>query len=946
MEGQRVVSPVLVGRESELRLVLELVGRAPAVVEVEGEAGIGKTRLLAEVQARLGASAVTLVGRCPQIREPFPLGPVIEALRGALDELRTLRLRPLAGALRPLLPELSDVLPPVLDSLDDRSAERHRVFRAVVDVLDSLGTTRPVVLVLEDLHWADEHTLDFVAYLLADPPPRLALVLSFRTEDASPQLRALTARVPSSLAHERVLLGVLDSAQTGALTGAILGASSVSSEFAGYLWERTGGVPLAVEEVLALARARGLVAQGPHGWARKALADLDVPYGIRQPTLQRLATLPLAARQVVEAAAVLQSSVPVSVLLRTASLEDDPEAVDLALGSGLLVARESTIGFRHAFAAQAVYEQLGVQRRERLHSRSADALGELPSVPLGQLAHHLKHARREADWADAAELAATQALRLGHVEEAARLLEDVVRHAPLEPVRRAYLAVELGWAAIDTLHASQVADVLSEVLSESLPRPLYGELSFLLGHVLNTSAADLPRQYALFQTAFECMERPELRTWAAAALGIPVTPGVSLAEHLGWVRRAVALADGLADQGHRVNALGKAGSVLLEVGDPEWRAVVTRVARLTGDAPRLRGEVNAHYSLGLSACYAGQLDTARRLLATGLQAPLALESTRLDVLLRSGSVLLAFFEGRWDGLGAEVSSLLGALAEYPRNRIDVELVEGLYALALADHSTASRRLSEVFAQAQAIRAHQTLPVAGAGVVRLALARGDISGALAAATVVVADLADKGVWAPVGWALPSLVEAFVAAGDLSAARALVASASSALVLSDSPLASAAVSHSVGLLDSSSESLVSAASSYDSVPAPYFAALARERAAALLLPSEPAAKLLEQAAATFHQLGATWDHDRVARLARTHGLRVKPRTTRSTRTTTLTPREQQVAELVSTGSTNRQIARELFLSEKTVDKHVTAAMRKLDVHSRLQLARHLDRLHPGT
>jgi predicted ATPase len=156
MHAGRVVSPVLVGREKELARLVSLVATAPAVAVVEGEAGIGKSRLAAEL---LGAPAVAglrvLGGACVQIREPFPLGPVVEALRGRVSDLAEADLSPVAGALRELLPELAAALPAAPPPLDDRAAERHRVFRGLAEVLSALG---PAILVIEDLHWADGQT--------------------------------------------------------------------------------------------------------------------------------------------------------------------------------------------------------------------------------------------------------------------------------------------------------------------------------------------------------------------------------------------------------------------------------------------------------------------------------------------------------------------------------------------------------------------------------------------------------------------------------------------------------------------------------------------------------------------------------------------------------------------------------------------------------------------
>src|SRR5690606_39768102 len=125
-----------------------------------------------ELRGRVaGSRPRPVVGSCRRVRDPFPLGPVIEAVGQLREPLTGATLSPVAGALRPLLPELADLLPPTPEPVGDRRAERHRVFRALVETLRTAG---PTVLVLEDLHWADDHTPDFLAYLLADPPPELS----------------------------------------------------------------------------------------------------------------------------------------------------------------------------------------------------------------------------------------------------------------------------------------------------------------------------------------------------------------------------------------------------------------------------------------------------------------------------------------------------------------------------------------------------------------------------------------------------------------------------------------------------------------------------------------------------------------------------------------------------------------------------------------------------
>ncbi|MEV0810140.1 AAA family ATPase [Micromonospora sp. NPDC050200] len=239
----------MVGRGEEIEEILSALARPPAAIAIEGEAGIGKTRLVTELLSRAEiADRLQVTGACAHIREPFPLGPVVEALRRTHEHLSpsaATSLSPVTGALRPLLPELAHLLPAAPDPLNDRIGERHRVFRGLAELLGSLGR---VVLVLEDMHWADEQTIEFLGYLLSDPLAGLCVVLTFRGEEVDPGIRALTARLPASVARVQVELPPFDTAATSALAAAVLGADRVSEDFAAYLRERTSGLPFAIQQ--------------------------------------------------------------------------------------------------------------------------------------------------------------------------------------------------------------------------------------------------------------------------------------------------------------------------------------------------------------------------------------------------------------------------------------------------------------------------------------------------------------------------------------------------------------------------------------------------------------------------------------------------------------------------------------------------------------------------
>ncbi|GAA3622147.1 hypothetical protein GCM10022419_129780 [Nonomuraea rosea] len=509
--ADRVISPRIVGRAAELRHLLSVVTRVPAVVLIEGEAGIGKTRLVGELasEPELG-DRLLLVGGCVQIREPFPLDPLLDALRGTGDRLDKLRLSPVTGALHPLLPELAPFLPPALKPLDDSAGWRHQVFRGLAELLRALGR---VVLVLEDLHWADEQTVEFLGYLLADPPSELALVLTFRGEEAGPGLRALMTRRRAEVTRSHIVLPLLNVAETNELTASILGTEQVSEEFAAYLCERTSGLPYAIQELVALLRGRGMLIQRGTRWARKALDELDVPAGVRDSVLERVRGLSGSAQAVAEAAAVLQVPVPVSVLVATchARPQDARAGLDELLERGLFAERAGAAGFRHMLAVQAVYESVPLSRRQSLHARAATAVSWQRPEPLGQIAHHLRRTGDHAAWVDAAEKAADQAVALANDAEAERLLEAVLRHAPLDPAREGRLAVRLGWAAGHTLAPDEVLDLLRGAAARQPAGLVRGELNFLIALELERSGALGERSRHLAEAVPELAGNPANR---------------------------------------------------------------------------------------------------------------------------------------------------------------------------------------------------------------------------------------------------------------------------------------------------------------------------------------------------------------------------------------------------------------------------------------------------
>lgn len=962
---------MLVGRDRELADLAAAVASPPAVAVVAGESGIGKTRLAVELSHRPElADRRFVTGWCRRIREPFPLGPVLDAARACVDGDHADGFSPVVGSLRPWLPELGERLPAAPSPLPDRVAERHRAFRALAEVLARPG---PVVLILEDLHWADEQTIDFLQYLLADPPGQLSLVVTYRSEDVTAQVRALTAKLPATVTRAEAVLAPLDTAQTGALAAAVLGVDRVSAELADDLYARTAGSPFAVEELLVLLRQRGDPGL-PDGSAGAAAAPADlsgegpsVPAGVRDLVLERAGRLAGDARWVVDAAAVLQVPSRADVLAAVCglSMEGAVAGVDRALAVGLLVEHPTGVGFRHLLAAQAVYGDLSGPRRELLHTRAAAALRERDPQALGPVAYHLRHSGDTAAWVEAAQRAAARAAELGHDDEAARLLDDLLRHAPLGPVRRGRVAVSLARAALETLRPQPV-DVLHRALEADLEPPVRGELRLLTGVLLERTERDPLQQRRLCRDAIPDLDdRPVLQAWAMVCLGIPVGREVPVDEHRYWLGRALATLPETPDAGEAaaapdravevpdlaVGVLGKAAMALLFLGDGAWHGVYDRLRQATSEPLAGRREIFAHYSVASVAIHAGHHRVAGQVLDRALAGLPDCENPTLAQTVRSARATLDYHVGAWDGLADRLDALLAAARPGSDVRSDLATVRGCMALAYGDFTDAGEWLRPALDR---LEPGNGVAAAADGLIRLALARGDVPEAVDTAARLWEALEAKQLWAPLPRVLPSMVRAAVADGRQEDARRLLAVAEDALSGADVPLAATAGLAASGVLAAhahrwgdAARDLLAAAEGYEERQCPYEAARAREEAAVAVYAGAAAGAVvdagvgersLREALAGYERLGATWDLDRARHLARRHGLRVPGRHRGGRRGygEAPSPREREVVALAAVGRSNAEIAEELFLSVSTVKKHLATAMRKLKVHSRTALA----------
>lgn len=954
---------VFVGRSRELAAIATALATPPSVVLVEGDAGVGKSRLVhVALQSDHAPDRTTLQCACPPVEPQFPLGPLLDALRRR--SVHGVELSPLAGALRQLLPEWAEDLPPSLEPLPDPMATRHRLLRALAEVLDRLDVG---VLVVDDGQWADAATLELLLMLTSSPESRLSVVLTYRPRevpDGSLLLRLSSHSAPH-LTHVRVPVPPLTVDEVGELVGATFDTDSVSVDFVRFLHERTDGVALAVEESLALLHDRGDIVWQGGTWSRRALAELQVPPTVRDSVLERVQRLPPEAHPVLQAAAVLASPADETVLSEVADLNPEATRVGLAhaLASGLLhEERPGSFAFRHVMASRAVEAAIPVSERRRLHRRAAEVLRASEPEPVARLSRHYREAHEVAEWSTYAEAAAALAMQSGDDRTAADLLVDLLTRADHPLDRRVRIARVLGetaaWgvASLGEL-GTQVTAALGDVLEQrGIAPPERGELRVLLGRLLlqlgefdeaadQTSAAipDLAGQPELAVRAMISLSWPRGRAWSGA-------------KHLDWLRRASERLSDLPPGPERTTLEVDRASALLMLGESEGWALAEQLVNRSGSLVERRQYARCLMNVGHVAIAWGRDGEAREALD---RAVALMQETGYERLLNSAALTTAYLDwhsGRWDGLAERIAVVIHADDTLPEAQLEARYTRALLQLADGDRQPAEAELRAVVAELSRRGIIDEMLASSGALSRLLLLDEKPAEALEISAPAMRTLEMKDMWPWDASIVPAHTEALVETGDAAAAAELVDRFAVGLGDRRAPGPQAALLVCRGILaacddvDAAVGHYTAAAAAWGDLPRPYHRLLTLERLALAQLGAERTAEATETLLAVqqeLHDLGAKWDADRVARRLRQLGVEVA-RVWRGGRRgygNALSPRELEVARLVAQGLTNRQVAEALFLSPRTVDRHLSAVMRKLDVHSRTAVALAITEAEPA-
>ncbi|MFD8322828.1 ATP-binding protein [Kitasatospora purpeofusca] len=934
------------GRDTELRTLLGAVsGVRPAVVLVEGEAGIGKSRLVAEAsQVLRGQGLRVLAGACHPLREPLAYGPVIDALRRIRPWLPPVeRLGASAGALAPLLPDLADALPPPPPPLPpieagSSSAGLHR-FRVVSAVRTLLEAVAPAVLVVEDLHWADEATRELLLLLATDMPQDVALVLTYRAEDlpaGRPVLGAPFRRPPGTGVVE-LRLGPLGEAELRAMAREGLGREP-GAELVRTLLERSGGLPLVIEEdLLTLADSPADADPGA----------LRVPRSLGEVLAERRSRLGPDAAALVDVAAVLAVPAGEALLGGAAGLDEDRAAAALQEAVGSAVLRQTgpdAYGFAHTLAQEAVYGSLPGPVRTRVHRRVLTVLLTLDPPPLVQIAHHTRAVGDRAAWLLRAQEAADRAAAVGDHGTEAVLLGEIVEQPDLAPEQLVRAARALAYAAsVSTLSGSKAAALRRILGLPGLPAPVRAAIRASLGAVLIYQVGDLSGEEELVTALTEAGgSDPSATARLLALLALSETGRFTLAEQRAMVERGRALP--LAQEDHRSRSMLDLArlSLLSTAADPAVPSVLAALPRGGSDVPVLQHTATmVCATIGRSIAVGHDARAAADLAGTRAMVPLV----RLPVLefyLTCQQIVLDWQSGRWE----EADRGLVAFRErFPRSRLASgglpAVVRGLTAAAQGRTAQAATVFDEVLAGGLHLN---SLGVA-AGRARLHLVRNDPGAAWRTLTDpldFLGFLDGKEAWAHAWDLVPTAVETLLALDRVGEAREVTERHAVGIQGRDAPGAIAEQHLCRGLLlrgtdpDAATAAFDLAATRWTDIGRPYQAALAAERAARTRTDPDEAVALLAGPIAAFEQLGATSDAARCHRLLREHGRQAPNPRGRGGYGDRLSPREEQIRDLLTTGATNKDIATALFLSTRTVENHVARVLTKLRT-TRTDLAR---------
>jgi DNA-binding NarL/FixJ family response regulator len=957
MNGALRPRTALVGRTEELglleRALGELAGGRGALVAIRGEPGIGKTRLTQEVAALAEQQGCWVMsGRATELEQNVPFAAVVAALDPALATFARPALKRMAGE---LLAELEPVFPALAHRAGTAprrlQGERYRLHHAIGALIAEIAERRPLVLVLDDMHWADAASLELVAHLLRRPPAGpVLLLLACRSNQEPPELAVALAAAARENSIMDIELTTLSESEAHALI------ADIDAGRRGVVYHESGGNPFYLEELAHVHRRRRRPLEAP---ASDAMAT-GVPGRVRVAIEQEeLAKLSDRARLVLQAASVIGDPFDPAIAAQVAEVSESEALAALDEAAALELVQPTggalRLRFRHPIVRRAVYESGGPASRIAAHARAAAVLAEQGAPATWRAPHVQRYATRGDE-------AAIKLLSEAAHEAAPRAPAVAVRWfkaaldllpANADPMLRVELLTPLAASLTAAGSNGESRDVLDGLLA-LLPA---GETELRAKVVAMVMRADqmLGRQGRARQLverelaeasdpASRCMlrlalgmdhwysrepelvqssamqalddaqlaDRPELVAEAVAQVALGTCESGATGEAAMWLDVAQRLVDGLTDQqlAQRIEGLGVLGHTNRSIDRYErGAAMFERAFRIAHESGQDAFLIPLKTGLASVYIHLGQLDRAIAASDAGREAARLLRDPRLCLWSELVACRAALASG----------DLRGALAA------------GAGATAYAEDSwnaLLSTNAHLAFAAAQLesgeAAAARTRIVTHAGGPELSLVelvlRPHWYRVLAAAELTLDDDMAAEQWVQHAEAAAQALELPSATAHAECARAMLLLArGDAQAAADLAIAAAARLAAVGAALEAGRTNILAG-----------------RALGKAGKDREAVERLQQAHATLAGCGAKRYRDQAARELRALGTRPSNRGSTATGTTALSRREREVAALVVAGLTNREIAERLFLSEKTVEAHLSRILAKLGVTSRVAVA----------
>jgi DNA-binding CsgD family transcriptional regulator len=976
--AKRVTCPTFVGRESELGQLERAADAARGesqLVLIGGDAGVGKTRLIDELCRRLEAvGGVAAVGGCVDLGDVgIGYGPLVEVLR----RLRaTLGVEVVDGLLGEVAPELRPLLTGGRDGSEVRPGS---VLEQTLALLEAFGEYSPgLVVVIEDLHWADASTRDLIAFLTRHlRTAKIALVVSYRADDIHRRhpVRPLLSELTRSPVVEHIRVTGMTRSELTMLLAGITGRVPADSIVDDVL-ARSDGNPFYAEELLAVRTGTGAL-----------------PDSVRDAILARVARLAEPVQAVLREAALVGGTVDDRLLSAVAgrSIGEIGAALREAVAHQILVLERDGCRFRHALMREAVYDELLPGERQRLHESTATVLAAQPELAGGPehvrwalLAYHWGAAGEQSNAFAAAVRAGLEAQKVGALADASAHFERALELWPLVADAEALAGLDqpglLLHSATCDVHGSPARAV---ALAESAVALLGSDVDperraaalERLGHY-RWAAGDQPGSGDARREAVALVaDRPpsEVQAMALFALGRQLTIEGRYLDAEPALLRALEVAEMMDAHGVRAGALATTGVVRSGLGRVDDAIAAADEAIRIVEAYGTPDDIILVYVNATATYeYAGRYDDVARLAVAGLEHAQRFGMLAADGAKLTGNAAEALsMLGRWDdalamiadhsdvkGVFGQVGMLVAARIALWRGQVDDAVAYAGRALAAAEESDALMCAAELAAArgsfgearrhaATAFEAVVTTDdiweiawvcamAVGIEADRVELARlsgrrteAEVEGARAVADELVTRTIHR---------IERLVAIGVAVLPEAAAWQMVAQAH----------------HARAHGHADADQWANIADRFDAVAVPYPAAIARYHEADARLRGrsghQRAATAARKALATAEQLGATPLADQVRLLAQRGRLDLTDLPEPAAieldplQALGISAREAEVLRLLALGRTNRQIANELYISEKTASVHVTHLLRKLGVTNRVEASAIAQRLEP--